>query len=126
MKEFNAMLNILFTLRQKCPSDKARSSEQVLKYLKEEIDEIEKAINNNDKENIIEELGDTLWTLMFLMKCQSEEYGFEIPQVLQKINNKLIFRHPHVFKEPREVTKEEAEQIWKEQKAKEKELKLVH
>ena len=126
MKEFNAMLNILFTLREKCPSDKARTSQNIIECLKEELSEVEEEIKSQDKTKIEEELGDLFWNILFLIKCESEKHNIKFENVMQRLNNKMLFRHPHVFKEPRQVTKEEADKIWQEQKALEKKLKLIH
>ena len=55
-----------------------------------------------------------------------DEKKISLSKILAKINKKMIFRHPHVFENPREVSVEEANQIWKEQKRKEREEEIVH
>jgi uncharacterized protein YabN with tetrapyrrole methylase and pyrophosphatase domain len=66
-----------------------------------------------------------LFTTLFLAKVV-EERGFNISDILMKTNKKMIFRHPHVFENPRSVSIEEATQIWKEQKRKEREHNIIH
>jgi len=126
MKEYEKIINLISTLREKCPSDKIRTSEQLIECLKEELGEVEAAIKNQDRENLAEELGDLLFNVLFLIDMESKKNNFDIEDTLEKLHNKMIFRHPHVFENPREVTIEEADIIWTEQKKKEKELKIIH
>ena len=125
MEELNNTLKILDVLRKKCPVDKVRNSDNLIKCLYEELGEIEDALKNNNDENLKEEIGDLLFTTLFLAKVV-EDKGFNIDEILEKTNKKMIFRHPHVFENPKDVSIEEANKIWKDQKRKEKELNIIH
>lgn len=125
MDELKKTLEIITLLRLKCPADIIRDSKNLIMCLREEIGEIEEALKNDDDENLKEEIGDVLFSLLFLVKVV-EEKGFDLKDILNKVNNKMVFRHPHVFADPRSVSIEEAGEIWKEQKRKEREDKIIH
>lgn len=126
MKEFNKTLEIIEKLRENCPVDKKRTSTEVLFCIVKELKELDDEIKMQSKENIIEELGDLLFNVLFLIDIEKKRYNFKTERVFEKVNNKMIFRHPYIFKEPKKVTLEKAEKIWKEQKIKEQELKIIH
>lgn len=125
MKELDRTLEIINNIRENCPVDKVRDTDNLIKCLYEELGEVEEALKNKDDENLKEEIGDLLFTTLFLAKVV-EEKGFNTAEILEKTNKKMVFRHPYVFAEPRVVSIEEANQIWKEQKRKERENKIIH
>ena len=126
MKEFDKTLEIIEKLRENCHCDKKRTTDDIFTCIVEELKEADEEIRLQEKEKIIEELGDLLFNVLFLIDIQKNKYKFDTKRVLEKVNNKMIYRPPPVFKEPKCVTIEKAEKIWKEQQMKEKELKLVH
>jgi len=80
-----------------CPWDKVQTPESIKKYLLEETYELLEAIDNNDPPNVMEEAGDLLFLLIFLV-CMYEEKGlFTFSELLFQTGNKMIRRHPHVF-----------------------------
>ena len=124
MKEINKIIEILELLREKCPRDKTYDIKFLLKCLRDEADEIEEAYDNDDKDNLTEEMGDVFFGILYIMKVANEKYGIEYDDVLKRLHKKMIFRHPHVFEDPREISVEEADKIWVERKRLEKEKNI--
>lgn len=124
--EFNNALQILEKIRKDCPGDRHRSSYNVIENLKEELDEVKEEIDNGDSEKIAEELGDLFWNVIFLIQTEKEKYGFDFQRVLEKVGNKMVFRHPHVFENRRELSVEEVGEIWNKKKKEEKDNGILH
>lgn len=97
LKEFARLLDIMNNLREKCPWDREQTYESLRKLTIEETYELADAIISGDEESIKEELGDLMLHLVFYSKIGSENGTFDIAGVLKSINEKLIYRHPHVF-----------------------------
>ena len=95
----------------------------LIKNLREESEEVIKAIQNKDDDNLCEELGDLLLQVLFHAHIAQEQKRFTLAQVIDGLNKKLIRRHPHVFGNKKVSTPEEALAMWKAVKAKEKLLK---
>jgi len=74
------------------------------------------AIKNKDIENTIEELGDVLLEIMFLIVIGEEKDEFTINDVLERVVDKLVMRHPHVFKDEIINSAQEVEDRWEELK----------
>lgn len=97
LSEFKRLLEIMDELRNKCPWDKQQSLES-LRYLTiEETYELSDAIIKNDLDGIKKELGDLMLHIVFYSKIGSEKNAFNVADVLESINNKLIERHPHIY-----------------------------
>jgi tetrapyrrole methylase family protein / MazG family protein len=96
---FRKLTDIIKKLRSEegCPWDKRQTIASLTKYLQEEFDELLLAIANNDTDNLCEEAGDLLFLILMLAEINSEQKIFEITDVLNGVNEKLIRRHPHVF-----------------------------
>ena len=122
--EFYKTLELLDTLRERCPADKVREVDEIVDNLREEMDEVKVEIDKRDSEKIIEELGDLLWNVLFLIRVEKEKYDFDYDRVFEKISNKMKFRHPHVFKDEIANSAEDAHRIWQEQKRVEREEKI--
>ena len=84
-------------LRVKCPWDMKQTNQTLRKLTIEETYELADAILQDDNESIRKELGDLLLHVAFYSKIGSEKGLFDIGDVLEGINNKLVYRHPHVF-----------------------------
>ncbi len=97
MAAFGRLLDVLDTLREKCPWDKKQTNESLRPNTIEETYELCEALLNNDQPNICKELGDVLLHICFYAKIGSENGGFDIADVCNKLTDKLIFRHPHVY-----------------------------
>ncbi len=97
MASFGRLLDVLDTLREKCPWDKKQTNESLRPNTIEETYELCDALLNNDQQNICKELGDVLLHICFYAKIGSENDEFDIADVCDKLTDKLIFRHPHVY-----------------------------
>ena len=95
----NELQDIMATLRgpSGCEWDKKQTHESLKKYLIEESYELIQAIDNDDIDEIIEELGDILLQVIFHCQIGQEEGYFDLREVINGICTKLIYRHPHVF-----------------------------
>lgn len=108
-----------------CPWDREQTHQSIRKNFIEETYEAIEAIDNDDPDGMKEEFGDVLLQLL-LHSQMEEEFGvFDIFDVLAELNDKLIFRHPHVFGEERAQDAGEALQNWELRKAEEKRRKGV-
>jgi XTP/dITP diphosphohydrolase len=94
---FKELLEIMDELREKCPWDKEQTLESLRKLTIEETYELGDAILKNDLNEIKKELGDLMLHIVFYAKIGSEKGAFDMADVLEGINKKLIYRHPHVF-----------------------------
>lgn len=104
-----------------CPWDKKQTHESLIKNMREEAEELVRAIENKDPENMKEELGDVLLQVLLHAQIAKEEGLFSIDDVIQVLYDKLHRRHPHVFGSHAKATSpEEALAVWKEMKQKEK------
>ncbi|MBF7096932.1 bifunctional methyltransferase/pyrophosphohydrolase YabN [Alkalibacter mobilis] len=98
-KKLDVLMNTMKTLRSEdgCPWDARQTYESLRKYVIEEAYEVVDAIERQDWEGLSEELGDLLLQIVFLSTLAEEDYYFDIGDVIEGINNKLVHRHPHVF-----------------------------
>lgn len=103
-----------------CPWDREQTLSSLRTYILEEAYEVIQAIELEDKNEIIEELGDFLFQVVFASQIGSEEKLFDINDVINELHNKLIRRHPHVFGEVRASSADEAVKSWQTEKLKEK------
>ncbi|MCU9594337.1 nucleoside triphosphate pyrophosphohydrolase [Caldibacillus thermolactis] len=98
-KQFSYLRQVIATLRgpHGCPWDKKQTHESLKKYLLEEAYELLEAIDENDDDHIVEELGDVLLQVMLHAQIGEDEGYFTIDDVIESITTKMIHRHPHVF-----------------------------
>ena len=120
LNAFARLLEIMDELREKCPWDKEQTFESLRKLTIEETYELAEAILNNDLNGIKKELGDLMLHIVFYAKIGSEKGAFDMADVLNSINEKLIYRHPHVFGDIDVANSREVEQNWETLKLKEK------
>ncbi|WP_346857650.1 nucleoside triphosphate pyrophosphohydrolase [uncultured Draconibacterium sp.] len=97
IEEFKRLLDIMDELRDKCPWDKKQTLESLRKLTIEETYELGDAILKNDLQEIKKELGDIMLHIVFYAKIGEEKGAFNMGDVLEGINEKLIYRHPHIF-----------------------------
>ena len=97
---FNSLVQLIKTLRGEggCPWDAEQTNETLTKYLIEEAYEVVNAVNMGDYDNLCEELGDLLLHIVMHSEIADELYEFNIYDVIKNINEKMVRRHPHVFK----------------------------
>ena len=97
LKEFERLVNIMTRLRKECPWDRAQTPETLRQYILEEAYETIEAIDAQNWDELRKELGDLLLQIVFQAEIAQENGRFELSQVIENINNKLVERHPHVF-----------------------------
>jgi len=122
-KDFNDILEIIEILRSEdgCAWDREQTHKSLEKALIEESYEVIDAIDQDDDNSLIEELGDVLLQVVFHASIGKEDGYFDIGDVIEGICNKMISRHPHVFKDCSELNfSEEVLVKWDELKKKEK------
>lgn len=119
IKSFKELLDIMDELREKCPWDKKQSLESLRNLTIEETYELADAILDEDMEEIKKELGDLMLHIVFYSKIGSESDSFDIADVLNSINKKLKFRHPHVFGDVKVNSATEVSENWEQLKRKE-------
>jgi len=114
------IIDTLDELRVKCPWDRKQTNESLRPNTIEEVYELCDALINDDSYNIKKELGDVLLHVLFYAKIGEEQGRFDIADVADALNEKLIFRHPHVFGDISVKNSDEVEQNWEQIKLKEK------
>lgn len=114
------VIDTLDALREKCPWDRKQTNESLRPNTIEEVYELSDALLVEDEANIKKELGDVLLHILFYSKIGEEKNLFDIADVSDALNQKLIFRHPHVFGEAKAETAHQVEQNWEQIKLKEK------
>lgn len=114
------VIDTLDELRVKCPWDRKQTNESLRPNTIEEVYELCDALLNDDSCNIKKELGDVLLHILFYSKIGEEKGEFDICDVADALNNKLIFRHPHVFGTVNVSDSHEVEQNWEQIKLKER------
>ncbi|MCM1107729.1 MAG: nucleoside triphosphate pyrophosphohydrolase [Clostridium sp.] len=120
MEAFGRFLDVLDTLREKCPWDRKQTNESLRPNTIEETFELCDALMKNDAPNICKELGDVLLHIAFYAKIADEKGQFDIADVCNKLADKLIFRHPHVYGDVKADSAKEVIQNWEQIKLKEK------
>ena len=131
---FGRLLDIMDDLREKCPWDRKQTFDSLRQNTIEETYELAPAISRRDMNEISKELGDVLLHVVFYAKMGSEDKwnfsgssgkdeprdSFDIADVCNRLCDKLIFRHPHVYGEAAAQNAEEVSQLWEQVKLKEK------
>ena len=125
VSNFENLINIVKKLRggEGCEWDKAQTKNSLIPYFIEEVYELIESIDKEDSINIKEELGDVLLHVVFQSQIASENNDFYIDDVIYDINEKLIDRHPHVFKNIVPSGDKTSNELWEEQKHKKKSRK---
>lgn len=114
------VIDTLDILRVECPWDRKQTNASLRSNTIEEVYELAEALLNDDNSNIRKELGDVLLHILFYSKIGEEKGAFDICDVADALNSKLIFRHPHVFGEVNADNATQVEQNWEAIKLKEK------
>ena len=124
-ERFERAVEIMARLRAPggCPWDREQSFDTIKPYTLEETYEVLEAIDNRDWKELTGELGDLLLQVLFYSQMAREEGHFSIDDVLDRLANKLVDRHPHVFGEVKADTPAEVLRNWEALKAQEKEKK---
>ena len=117
---FGRLLDIMDTLREKCPWDRKQTFDSLRQNTIEETFELATAISRHDMNEISKELGDVLLHVVFYAKMGSETGEFDIADVCNRLCDKLIFRHPHVYGDEAARNAEDVSHLWEQVKLKEK------
>lgn len=120
LKAFERLLDVMDTLREKCPWDRKQTYQSLRPNTIEETYELCDALLNEDSANICKELGDVLLHIVFYAKIGSEQKQFDIADVCNKLCDKLIYRHPHVYGDVSVNSTGQVLQNWEQLKTKEK------
>lgn len=115
-----AVIDTLDILRVKCPWDAKQTNQSLRPNTIEETYELAQALLDDDNKNICKELGDVLLHILFYAKIGEEKQAFDIADVANALNSKLIFRHPHVFGEVKANDAHQVELNWEQIKLQEK------
>jgi ATP diphosphatase len=112
-----------------CPWDRAQDYDSMKALLLEEAYEVIDAVDARDFAAIEDELGDLIFQVVFYSRLAQEEGRFKLADVLERVYNKLVRRHPHVFGEIKAATAEEALKSWnsvkEQERAKKQEKSLL-
>ncbi len=103
-----------------CPWDREQTLGSLRAYVLEEAYEVIQAIELGDTDGLMEELGDFLFQVVFISQIANEEGKFDVDDVTQRLHDKLVRRHPHVFGEKKAKDAADALRTWNAEKLKEK------
>ena len=120
LEALGRIIDTLDILRVKCPWDAKQTNESLRPNTIEEVYELTQALLNDDAAEIRKELGDVLLHVLFYAKIADEQGRFDIADVADALNSKLIFRHPHVFGDVKVEGTDDVLKNWEEIKLKER------
>lgn len=120
IKAFNRLLDVMARLRKDCPWDRKQTFDSLRANTIEEVYELSAAIVSHDMDEICKECGDVLLHIVFYAQMGSETDDFDIADVCNRLCDKLIFRHPHVYGEASAATADLVTQNWEDIKQREK------
>ena len=125
-ERFERAVSIMARLRGPggCPWDREQTFDSIKPYTLEETYEVLEAIDNRDWDELSSELGDLLLQVLFYAQMAHEENTFSIDQVLDRLSQKLVDRHPHVFGDVKAETSSDVLRNWEALKAEEKKKRL--
>ncbi|KOO42337.1 nucleoside triphosphate pyrophosphohydrolase [Priestia koreensis] len=123
--QFESLRSIIATLRgpNGCPWDKKQTHQSLKPYLLEESYELLEAIDEEDDQHVVEELGDVLLQVMLHAQIGEDEGFFTIDDVIRTLSEKMIRRHPHVFGDVQAEDADEVLKNWNAIKQEEKQTK---
>lgn len=120
LASFERFLDVLDELREKCPWDRKQTNTSLRPNTIEEVYELSDALVADDTQNICKELGDVLLHVAFYAKIAQEQEQFDMKDVCDRLCEKLIYRHPHVFGTAKAETAGEVCKNWEQLKRTEK------
>ena len=118
LEAIDRLLNIMDDLREQCPWDRKQTFESLRHLTIEETYELSESLLKGSPEDIKSELGDLLLHIVFYAKIGSEQSSFDIADVANRICDKLIQRHPHVYGDVKVADEKEVKQNWEQLKLK--------
>ena len=120
LSQFGRVLDVMRKLRENCPWNAAQTMESLRPMTVEEVYELSDAILKKSGSDIEKELGDVLLHVVFYSRIAEERGEFEIADVMERLCEKMIFRHPHVFSDTKVADAKEVSENWEMLKTKEK------
>ena len=125
-EKFERAVSIMARLRgpDGCPWDREQSFDSIKPYTLEETYEVLEAIDNRDWDELPGELGDLLLQVLFYSQMAQENSRFSVDDVLDRLSNKLVSRHPHVFGDVTAETSADVLRNWEALKAEEKKQRV--
>jgi NTP pyrophosphatase (non-canonical NTP hydrolase) len=113
-ERFERAVSIMARLRGPggCPWDREQTFDSIKPYTVEETYEVLEAIDNRDWDELTGELGDLLLQVLFYAQMARDQGSFSIDEVLDRLSNKLVDRHPHVFGDVKAGTSSEVSRNW--------------
>ena len=120
LSQFGRVLDVMCKLREKCPWNAAQTMESLRPMTLEEAYELSDAILKKSGSDIEKELGDVLLHVAFYSRIAEERGEFDIADVMDRLCEKMIFRHPHVFSDTKVADAQEVSENWEMLKTKEK------
>ena len=127
LEAFGRLLDVMDALRERCPWNAEQTMESIRPMTEEEVYELSDAIIQKDAAGTAKEIGDLLYHMVFYARIGQEEGKFDIADSINKVCDKMIFRHPHVFRKDGTLVPEgeapsakEIADTWEIVKAKEK------
>ena len=122
VEAFGRLLDIMDLLREKCPWNAAQTFDSIRPMTEEEVYELSETILEGDRQGTAKEIGDLLYHMVFYARIGQEEGAFDIADSINKICDKMVFRHPHVFGPDagKATSAKEIADTWELVKAKEK------
>jgi len=119
---FDALIALARYLRtpEGCPWDREQGAADFARFLADEVREQVEALDSGDNRHAREEFGDVFFTLLATAAAAEEEGRFRLGDALERIHEKMIRRHEHVFGGATAETAEDAVRVWEEAKRKEK------
>jgi MazG family protein len=120
-QKFKKLVDVMYTLRsdQGCPWDRAQTIQDLKQFLLEEAYEVIQELDQGNEVGLLEELGDLILEIVFIAQIMQERDAFNLSEVLDRLNDKMIRRHPHVFGSVKAGSPEEAIAHWESMKSKE-------
>lgn len=118
--QFGRVLDVMDKLREECPWNGAQTMDSLRPMTLEETYELSDAILKNSEKDIEKELGDIFLHVVFYSRIAQEQGRFDVADVMERLCEKMIFRHPHVFSDVKVSDAEQVSENWEMLKTKEK------
>ena len=120
MAQFGRVLDIMDKLRVRCPWNGAQTWDTLRSMTIEEVYELSDAVMKKSDNDVEKEIGDILLHVVFYSKIADEQGKFDVFDVMERLCEKMIFRHPHVFSDTKASDAEQVSENWEMMKMKEK------
>lgn len=127
LEQFGRLLDVMDSLRERCPWNAEQTMESIRPMTEEEVYELSDAILKHDTKETCKEIGDLMYHMVFYARIAQEKGDFDIADSISRVCDKMVFRHPHVFRPDGSLVPEgeapsakEIADTWELVKAKEK------